>query len=384
MIKFKFFKKLQNLLKISLIKLPEKCDIIIYDETCCDLIKSYLPSEKEIFIFKTREKCFYISKYFFLDILKYVLNESINLIYLYGFTRDSLKILKDAYHAAVFNHLKPSTVITYIDNNPRFGRLSNKFKKIRFIGIQNGNRSSWEVTDVCNHDIYLNFSNIETITLNKYGWLIKESYPIGSINAASFFSKINTKNVKRDLLIISSWRGNIEMDSDYYNHFYAMEEMHFYLNNLIKKENYKASIILRSQKNDEHWYIKKFGTNEEDFHKKIYGDNCEILQNNYSGQIYREINNSYLSLAFLTTAIYEAYLYGHKSFYLNFFENNYYHMDFPKEIVINKNDLDLMSLKIKNKIMESKMRNKDILSISKSKSNETLDMFSKILHQNIK
>ena len=59
-------------------------------------------------------------------------------------------------------------------------------------------------------------------------------------------------------------------------------------------------------------------------------------------------------------------------------------MDFPKEIVINKNDLDLMSLKIKNKIMESKMRNKDILSISKSKSNETLDMFSKILHQNIK
>ena len=47
--------------------------------------------------------------------------------------------------------------------------------------------------------------------------------------------------------------------------------MHFYLNNLIKKENYKASVILRSQKNDKDWYIKKFATNEEDFYKISMG-----------------------------------------------------------------------------------------------------------------
>ncbi len=380
-----FFIKLKNIHKIKLFKLPDKCDIVIYDETRSDLIKNYLPSEKEVFIFKTREKILYFSKYLFLDIIKILLRKEYrNLIFMKGFSKGSLRIFKDAYHAAVLNYLNPSTAISFIDNNPRFGRLSLQFKKIRFIAIQNGRRSIWEVTEGCNHDIYLNFSKMEAINLKKNGWLINKSYSIGSLNASRVFSSINTKNVKRDLLIISSWRGNIKMDSDYYNQFYAMEEMHFYLNNLIKKENYKASIILRSQKNDKDWYIKKFGSNEEDFYKKIYGDNCEIIQNTLSGEIYREINNSYLSLAFLTSAIFEAYLYGHKSLFLNFYKNDYYHHDFPEEIVVNKYDLALMSLKIKNKIRESKRSDQEILSISKTKSKQTLIQFEKILNKYIK
>lgn len=386
MFKNKFLSELKSLRKISIIKLPKKCDIVIYDETRSDLIKSYLPSGKEIFIFKIREKCFYISRYLFLYILKNLLKKEFrNLIFMHGFTKASLRILKDVYHASVLNYLKPSAVITFIDNNPRFGRLSLQFKKIRFIAIQNGCRSSWEVTEGCNHDIYLNFTNIEAITLNKNGWLIKESYPIGSFNASRVFSSLNTRNVKRDLLIISSWRGNIEMDTDYFNQFYAMKEMHFYLNNLIKKENYKASLILRSQNNDKDWYIKKFATNEEDFYKKIYGDNCEIIQNNELGyDVYREINNSHLSVAFLTSAILEGYLYGHKSLYLNFYKDNYYHDNFPQETVISKVNLDVMGLKIKNKIRESKISNQETLSISKIKSNQTLDQFKKILNQYIK
>ena len=380
-----FLKKIKILKNISFEKLPIKCDIVIYDETRSDFIKSFLPTEKDIFIFKTREKCIYINNRLFLDILKNLIKqETRNLIFIHGFTSVTLRFFKDAYHAAILNQLQPTTVITFIDNNPRFGRLSLKFKKIRFIAIQNGCRASWEFLEDCNHDIYLSFSNMEAITLNKLGWLFNNLYSIGSLNASRVFSSMNTKNVKRDLLIISSWRGNIEMDADYFKQFYAMQEMHFYLNNLIKKENYKAAIILRSQKNDKDWYIKKFGCNEEEFYKKIYGDNCEILQNIVLGyDVYKEINNSYLSVAFLTSSILEGYLYGHKCLYLNFNNDNYYHKDFPEEIIINKDDLELMNLKIKNKIQESKIRNEEILSISKEKSNQTLDAFKNILNQNI-
>tara|TARA_B100000575_G_C23108056_1_gene639738 strand:- start:557 stop:1714 length:1158 start_codon:yes stop_codon:yes gene_type:complete len=385
MIKFKFFKKLQNVLKITLIKLPGKCDIIIYDETRSDLIKSYLPAEKEIFIFKTREKCLYISKYILFDILKNLIKKEYrNLIFLNGFSRYSMRIIKDCYHAAVLNYLKPNLVITFIDNNPRFGRLSRNFSQIRFLAIQNGNRSSWETYENCNHDIYLSFYDRDSINLRKLGWEINQSVSFGSLNAARAFASIKNEKVKRDLLIISSWRGNIEIDDDYLNQFNAMQEMHFYLNNLVRKEKYKASIILYTQKNDQHWYIKEFASNEEDFYKKIYGDNCEILYNNVLGyDVYKHINSSYLSVAFLTSAILEGYLYGHKCLYLNFYKDNYYHNNFPLETVIEKKDLSLMSLKIKNKIRESKRIHQEITKNSKAKSNQNLDRFKEILNENI-
>lgn len=303
---------------------------------------------------------------------------------MHGFNKHSMRIIKDCYHAAVLNHLKPNLVITFIDNNPRFGRLSRNFSRIRFLAIQNGCRSSWETVEACKHDIYLSFYDRDSITLRKLGWEINQSLSIGSINAARVFAFIKNEKVKRDILIISSWRGNIEIDKDYLNQFNAMQEMHFYLNDLVRKEKYKASIILRSQKNDEHWYVKKFASSEEDFYKKIYGDSCEILYNHSLGNdVYKHINNSYLSVAFLTSAILEGYLYGHKCFYLNFYKDNYYHNNFPLETVIEKNDLSLMSLKIKNKIIESKRIYQEIKKNSKTKSNQTLDSFKKILNEYI-
>ena len=54
------------------------------------------------------------------------------------------------------------------------------------------------------------------------------------------------------------------------------------------------------------------------------------------------------------------------------------------ETVINKNDLALMSLKIKNQIRESRKIHQEITTNSKTKSNQTLDRFKKILNENIK
>ena len=136
--------------------------------------------------------------------------------------------------------------------------------------------------------------------------------------------------------------------------------------------------MLRSKRGTKSWDLKFEGFNEEEFYKNIYGDSCEIIENiNLREDVYKEINKSNLSVAFLTTAILEGYLYGHNCFYLNFHENNFYHKDFPQEIVLSKHNKSMMKLKIKDKIIDSKNRYKEIFEISRNKSLETLDNYRK-------
>ena len=97
-----------------------------------------------------------------------------------------------------------------------------------FIAIQNGCRSRWDTTYTCRHDIYLTFTNQEANLLNKLGWEIKEANNIGSLNAARVFATLKNQNFKNDLLIISCWRGNIEIDFDYLEQYKAMTEMHIF------------------------------------------------------------------------------------------------------------------------------------------------------------
>ena len=148
----------------------------------------------------------------------------------FGLIKGFARYLKDTQHFVLINEINPKVLITFTDNNPRFGRLSRRFKNIRFIAIQNGARSSWELEEPCIQDIYLTFTKQELKVLTNYEWEIKKTYPIGSINAARALKMVKKKKVKRDLLIISTWwNGNIEKDINCLKHYIAMKEMHIYL-----------------------------------------------------------------------------------------------------------------------------------------------------------
>ena len=83
----------------------------------------------------------------------------------------------------------------------------------------------------------MTFTKYEVINLRKIGWDINKAYDFGSIRAARVFASIKTRNLKRDLLIISEWKLNKEQIK-------AIFEMNIYLNNLIEQENYFAEIML--------------------------------------------------------------------------------------------------------------------------------------------
>jgi len=380
----KIYKQIKSLRINIIFKFPPKTDVLIYSltrEENIKMIREYLPSSKNIYAMNMSGKSFYLEPILLFNLIRNLLKKELIISILIN---EFLPYFKDTLEEAIINRIKPKLVITFIDNHPRFGRLYSKFKEIRFIAIQNGCRSRWDTKDACKHDIYLSFTDQEPNLLNKLGWDIKEAYNIGSLNAARSFATLQNKKFKNDLLIISCWRGDIEIDNDYLEQYKATKEMHVFLNSLIIKENYRAKIILRSGKDYKHWFVKKFNLNEEEYLKNIYGNSCEILENKTytktgGKDIYEEIHRSHLSVSFLTSAILEGHIYGHNCLYLNFYENDFYHQDFPKEIVLSKDNKVLLESEIKKKINAARERSENISLISTTKSKHTLEKFRGII-----
>jgi len=381
----KTYRQLKNIRINIIFKFPPKTDVLIYGEAREEIIRDYVPSSKKIYSMNMWGSTLYLEPILILNIIRnFFKKELILSILIDGSKKGLILYFKDVLEEAIINRIKPKLVITYIDNYPRFGRLFSKFKEIRFIAIQNGCRSRWDTKDACKHDIYLSYTNQEPDLLNKLGWDIKEANNIGSLYAARSFATLQNKKFKNDLLIISCWRGNIEIDYDYLEQYKATKEMHIFLNSLINKEKYRAKIILRSGKDYKHWFVKKFNLNEEEYLKNIYGNSCEILENkhytrNGGKDIYEEIHRSHLSVSFLTSAILEGHIYGHNCLYLNFYKNDFYHQDFPKEIVLSKDNKIFLESEIRRKINYSKKRSEEISLISKTKSKYTLNKFRSII-----
>ena len=377
------YKSFRNYIKNTYFDLNKDYEIVIYDEVITDPILECLSPFKKVYIMKIREFNITLNFKIFITALRYFLRREILLEVLKNNLRKGiLCYLKDAIHAGIINQLNPRTVISFLDNNPRFGRLSFFFENIKFISIQNGMRYGWHEKIKCNHDIYLSFTNNQEKLLKKLGWQIRENHSIGSVNAARIFTSLKERTVKRDLLIVSGWWSSaLDKDIDCINHFNAMKKMNIFLNDLIINRNYNAEIILRTNRESNDFYSKEAGLNEEEFYRKIYGDNFTIIENNtLRRDVYEQISNSNLSVSLLTASILEGHIYGHNCLYLNFFNSNYYHEDFPQEIVISSKNKLLMDLKIKEKIKDSKERSEEIFSNSKEKAFHTIENFKKIIN----
>ncbi len=377
------YKNLKKYFKNIDFNLNKDNEIVIYDEVITDPILDCISPYKKVYIMKIREFNIILTFKVIFTALRYFLRREIILEVIKNNLRNGILCYsKDALHAGIINQLNPKTVISFLDNNPRFGRLSFYFKNIKFIAIQNGMRLRWYEKMKCNHDIYLAFTNNEEKILKKSGWQIREIHSIGSVSAARIFISLKERNLKRDLLIVSSWwSSDLDKDVNCINHYNAMKKMNIFLNDLIIKNNYSAEIILRNNRKSDDFYSKEAGLNEEEFYRKIYGDNFSIIENKtYRKDVYEEINSSDLSVSLLTTSILEGHIYGHNCLYLNFFNSNYYHEDFPKEIVISSKNKLLMELKIQEKIKDSKKRRAEIFSISKEKAFHTIDNFKKIIN----
>jgi len=336
---------LNNCLKKIHFFKPEPSDVVVFDETNINLIKTIIPENLIVSVFKTRPMEFHITPSIILNFLK-------NLKYFKlgnsGLSSKSLfyKIfwqLLCIYIKADLLSRNPKAVLTSIDNSSKFAWLSENFHRAPCIAIQNGFRLSYDANSMdkyyCQH--LFCFGEREIIDFPRLNYKVDNFYPVGSLNLSlNFDSQLTDIKPKYDILVVSCWRGNIGYAQDVEDSMKAMRIMDETLATYLGNRNLKTAVILRSERDSDQWFMPEVGLTEEDYYKSIYGDLIEIVDVNFAQRnVYPVMQSAEVIIAgFSTTCLIEAYGMRKKILYMNFCGNNKYHCDFKAEIVFEAHD----------------------------------------------
>ena len=332
-------------LKSAPSQIKKSIDIIIFDETNSQLIMNIIPDTYSYSIYKTRPVEFTITLPI---ILRLIFNlKDIKIFEQFttnkGFFKNILWQFLCIYIKSYIQIVKPKAVITSIDNCTKFAWLSKHMQDIPFIAIQNGFRLSYALDNSLYHCQHLFcFGDFEVENFPKREWTVNNFYPVGSAFASMHFKdkyedKIDTSEL--DILVVSCWRGNIGFEQDVQDSMKAMRLFDLEFVVYLRKRNLKAAVILRSERDSEHWFMPEMGVTEEEYFKSIYGDNINIIETDFSlRNIYPLMAISKLIIAgFGTTSLLEASGVGKKILYCDFTYQNKYFSDFNKEILFTDN-----------------------------------------------
>lgn len=322
---------------------PKYADFIIFDETNSNIISQVIPETYSSSIFRTRpvhlainfEVIFYFLKYLkdLRIFKKFASNKS--------FIRNILWQLLCIYIKSYIYTVKPKAVITSIDNCTKFAWLSKNISEIPFIAVQNGFRLSYDVDSKsiyhCQHLFCFGYFEIEKFPSRN--WNVDNFYPVGSLNASLHFKqeKVTDSN-EYDILVVSSWRGNIGFQKDVEDSMKAMKLFDNEFSEYLSKRNIKAAVILRSERDSDQWYMPEIGMNEEEYFRSIYKDSIEIIDTNFlSRNVYSLIEKSEIIIcSFCSTVLIEAFGIGKKILYCDYTNDKKYFEDFTKEIKFKK------------------------------------------------
>lgn len=329
--------------KISF-RLPKYADVMIFDETNANIISEVIPKIYSSSIFKTRPVKIVITFKIFFNFLTNL--KDIRIFEKFSvkksFLGNILWQLLCIYIKSYIYVVKPKAVITSIDNCCKFGWLSKNITDIPFIAIQNGFRLTYDANENliyhCQH--LFCFGHFEIEKFPSRNWNVDNFYPVGSLNASlNFKNKSISDKSKYDILIVSCWRGNIGYQQDVQDSMEAMKLFDIDVSNYLKERSLKAGIILRSERNSAHWFMKEIGMTEEEYYQSIYKDRVDIIDTDFSTRnIYQVMMDSEVILAgFCSTALIEAFGIGKKILYCDYTKSNYFN-DFDKAITLVQDD----------------------------------------------
>jgi hypothetical protein len=319
---------------------PGSADIIIFDETDASLIQSVIPKGLTVSIFKMRPMEFHIT---LLVLLNFVRNLNNFKFRNSGLSRRSTfyKIFFQLYCIYIKADLmcqNPKAIITSIDNSSKFAWLSENYQFAPCIAIQNGFRLSYDSNPMnkyyCQH--LFCFGEREIAEFPRMNYKVDNFYPVGSLNLSlNFDHQLAKAEPVYDLLVVSCWRGNIGYAKDVKDSMKAMRLMDLALAKYLQNRNLKTAVILRSERDSDHWFMPEVGLTEEDYYKSIYGDLIKIIDVNFSQRnVYPVMQSAEVVIAgFSTTCLIEAYAMRKKVLYMNFCGSNKYHIDFKNEII---------------------------------------------------
>jgi hypothetical protein len=325
---------------------PKKYDFVIVDELHSDIIKILISKKYSIFILKQRKQEFYLSFRILINFLKIFKNKNFYYLIFFNF-KEIYKTLKFSYVMATLEIINPKAIVTFFDNNDLIHWLSKYCSKFPIIAIQNGARLRYSAKDNPQYSLqhFFCWGANEKKLFESYGYKVNNYYPVGSLKASLFYKNTFNKKDQYDLLIVSSWRGNIGFSKEFIDTMNGMKKMDSFLSKYIKKNKLNVAIILRSEEKSKDYFIPGYGS-EYEYFNSIYGDSAKIFKANHSkGLVYKLMQKSKLSVSLLSSALLEIYGMKKKVLYLNFTSSKIYHSDFNDKIVLHHK---------KDKVTESK------------------------------
>jgi hypothetical protein len=331
---------------------PPAADIVIFDETNSHFVREALDRNYKIVVFKMRPEeiwlGFKVALYFLRFLGQLRLGDAFR--HQSGPVRGMLAQFRFIYFEACLVTMKPKAVVTFIDNSPIFGRLSKNCREFPFFAIQNGSRLSYAAHD--NTEYYLQhlfcFGEHETHLFPKLGYQVENFYPVGSLVASVHFDRDPAiQPEKYDLLVVSSWRGNIGFSQEVKDTMHSMRIMDEFLSQYIKSKGIKAGVILRAERNSEHWFMAEIGRSEENYYREIYGNYIDVIETDFvKRNIFPLMQQSQVIVSCLSSALLEAFGIGKKILYCNFTGTDQYHRDFDSSIVISDSNYAAFSQRL--------------------------------------
>ena len=238
------------------------------------------------------------------------------------FIRKISKIYTNLKLIFIFNYFSFKFVITTIDNDILFQKLSRKYKHIKFYAIQNGNRSKNELLNDFKNNLtnYFCFGDHEEIEFKKYVHKADKFFKVGSFNSSIADKEIiknNLNKIKFDIVYISQWVEKVLLNQDNYHEVvHDRKNIDNFLIKLVNKNNLNLCIVIRSGENSiEDKYFKKLIEGEGNINLFYY------YQKNIF-DTYKVMNHSKLVISQYSTTGVENFAKGRKSLFIDFSKDN--------------------------------------------------------------
>ncbi len=331
---------------------PEQVDVVIFDEGNSHFVRQAINTKYSIGIFNQRPADLHVSWKIIARFLSLIFRLQVREARQHrrGFIVGLLRQLRFLYVQACLMAMRPKAVVTFIDNAPTFGWLARHCRAFPLIAIQNGSRLSYAASQDSGiyHQHLFCFGTHETTLLPMLGWQVEHFYPVGSLIASLHFEQhAREQGVERDVLVVSTWRGNIGFPQDVQDTMRSMRVMDELLATYITSRKIRAAVILRAERDSEHWAMPEIGMSEEAYFRSIYADGIEIIETDFSKRnIFPLVQGSEVIVSCLSSALMEALGVGKKICYFNFTGTDLYHRDIDAALVSTDCDREAFFQKI--------------------------------------
>lgn len=323
-----------------------KADVVIFDETNHQLVLRAINKRYTTDVFRMRPEMIFINKEVFIHFFRRLFRHNVR-----EESRNSkgrlfglLRYLRHLYIEACLISMRPKAVVTFIDNDGVFHWLSRNCDLFPFIAIQNGTRLRYMAISNGTSGYYLqhlcSYGTNEVGLFPQLGYHVEHFYPVGSLLASLNFEFNIPIPELYDMLVVSTWRGNIGFTQEVQDTMQSMEKMDRLLASYIRASGIKAAVILRAERDSQHWFMPELGKNEKTYFEDIYGNCAEIIETNFTERnIFPLIQQSKVIVSCLSSALYEAFGIGKKVLFCNFTGSGIYHQDIHPSILTTNEDL---------------------------------------------